>query len=72
MRNTKCGNRLGLRTNREEKHETTTDKLSTLSNTLYKYTGTIFFTVKEICGEKQKRKTGGEEIVELSKIWDRE
>ena len=54
MCDTKCRNRAGLR---ERRHETTTDKLSMLSNMLYKYTGTIFFfTVKEVCGKKQKNK----------------
>jgi len=56
MRNTKCGNRLELRTNREEKHESTTDKLSTLSNTLYKYTGTIFLRLRKFVGKNKKEK----------------
>ena len=43
--------------------------MSTLSSTLYKYTGAIFFVFKEL-GWKSKKKNkrrGDEEIVELSK-----
>jgi uncharacterized protein YutD len=42
----------------ENRRNATTDKLSTLSNTLYKYTGAFFFSLKRIFARKTKMKNG--------------
>jgi len=48
--------RKNLEQENENRKDATTDKLSTLSNTLYKYTGAFFLRLKEIFGRKTKMK----------------